>query len=107
MSGDPTLGVPITVGADQTWAIDGGTGGYYGIAVPQISGGHTLNVSFTNEGSLSTTAITNTSVVASGNGTLIVQPGGDFGSGGASVEDDASLIVEGPMSTSASEGRSQ
>ena len=52
MNGDPTLGLPITVGADQTWAIDGGNqGGFYGIAVPQISGSHTLNLSFTNEGS--------------------------------------------------------
>ncbi len=102
-TGYPLIDVPITLGSDQTWSIDGGTAGNdYGIEVPQISGGtRALNLNFANGGTLATTALGANTVVANGAGTLVLaqMPGLAFSqlpSGGITLQNGASFYATEP-----------
>src|SRR5579863_5239758 len=67
LTGTPLIDVPITLGANQTWSIDGGAAGNdYGIRVPSVSfSAPTLTVSFTNGGTLASSSMAAQSLVAS------------------------------------------
>ncbi len=110
----PALDVPIVLGSDQTWDIQGAGNQSLpgGLQTQVVSGNHTLALNFSNNGSLEVTTLQTGAVTVSGDGWLGTPAGSStnatFPSAGVTLQDGSSLevagfdTVSGPLSANGS-----
>ena len=85
MTGDPYLAVPLNLGANQSWNVDGGMQGDFGLEVPQITGNYGLQMGFADGGTLIASQFENRTLQVADGGNIVVTPLSD-GAGHAGAE---------------------
>jgi hypothetical protein len=101
--GATDISVPIILGANQAWDVDGGTYGNY-LYVDYVSGSGSLTVNFSNAATLLMTELGTGALTLNGNGTLVSETynNGDatLPVAGITMGDSTNLWVESPGDTS-------